>query len=154
MTTETITTNADIDADTDTDARVAALAKFLGIDTDEVEESTYGDNQFDAEGAEYLVLTDSEADEAVTERIREDLWTFNPSFLAGETGIDQDVYDAIANNGKCESNNDAIYSLVKSTCGLDSLVSEAVAADGRGHFMSSYDGEENEEGEYFIYRTN
>lgn len=24
----------------------------------------------------------------------------------------------------------------------------------RGHFLSGYDGEENEEGEFFIYRTN
>lgn len=126
----------------------------LGIDADDIEQSTYDEHQFDADGAGYLVLTDAEADEAVTERIREDLWAFNPSFLAGETGIDQDVYEAIANNGKCESNNDAIYSLVKSTCGLESLVAEAVATDGRGHFMSSYDGEENEEGDYYVYRTN
>jgi hypothetical protein len=139
---------------TDTDQRVAALAAYLEIDAEDVTEARYGDNQFDADGAEYLVLTDEEADNKAKEYILDSLWAFNASFLAGETGIDEDVFTAISNNNKCESNNDAISSLIKGTCGFDSLVESAVCADGRGHFMSSYDGEENEQGDFFIYRTN
>jgi hypothetical protein len=41
---------------------------------------------------------------------------------------------------------------------IDSLVEDAISADGRGHFLSSYDGDENEEtvnGQtFYIYRTN
>jgi hypothetical protein len=29
---------------------------------------------------------------------------------------------------------------------------DAISTDGRGHFISSYDGEENEQGDYYIYR--
>ena len=142
------------DEESDLDLRKSALAAYLGIEAEDITEASYGKNQFDADGAEYLVLTDDEADEHATEYIKDSLWAFNPSFLAGETGIDQDVYDALVKNDKCESNNDAVYSLVKATCGLDTLVESAISADGRGHFMSSYDGEENEEGQFFIYRTN
>ncbi len=53
-----------------------------------------------------------------------------------------------------ERSNDAVLSLVERTCGLDDFVEDAVSADGRGHFLSHYDGEENEQGEYFIYRLN
>src|SRR4051812_27567705 len=68
-----------------------------------------------------------------------------PSFLAEMTDFDQEVFEAIADNGKCESNNDVIYNTIKKTCGIDTFVEAAISADGRGHFMSSYDGNENEE---------
>jgi len=63
---------------------------------------------------------------------------------------------ATANN--CESNNDTIYNLIEKLDDIDSFVSAAISADGRGHFMSSYDGNENEETvngiTYYIYRIN
>lgn len=109
-----------------------------------------GDNRVDYDEAQhhfdsqnYLVLTDEEADEAVREEIEEMLWAFNSSFLAGETGIDEDVFLALFNNGKCESNNDAIASLIKSTCGLQEFVDSAAGHDGRGHFLD-VNLEENE----------
>ena len=36
----------------------------------------------------------------------------------------------------------------------DSVIEEAIAVDGCGHFIASYDGVENEMDEYFIYRLN
>lgn len=136
---------------TDTEARIAALAVHLECDVDDISEASYGENTFDAEGGEYMVLTDDEADQRAADYIKDSLWAFNASFLSGETGIDESVFEAIQNNGKCESNNDAIASCIDD---IDSFVESAISADGRGHFMSSYDGEENEEGEYFIYRVN
>ncbi len=159
-TTNTNTTIVETETEetNDTNPRILALAKFLEIDAEEVSESTYDEKQFDAEGGEYLVLTDSEADDRAAKYIKDSLWAFNASFLAGETSIDQDVYDAIIKNDKCESNNDAMLSLISSTCGIEDFVKSAISADGRGHFMSSYDGEENEaevNGEtFYIYRTN
>lgn len=104
---------------------------------------------------DYLVLTDEEADEKAKEYILDSVWAFTPSFLASFTGFDIEVFEAIQNNGRCESNNSAILSMIEDE---DEFVSDAISADGRGHFMSTYDGEENEEtvnGEtFYIYRIN
>lgn len=103
----------------------------------------------------YEILTDDEANERCKDYILETLWAFNADFLAGETGIDSAVFEAIQGNGKCEDNNEAIKSCIDD---LDSFVESAIGADGRGHFLSSYDGEENEieidNETYYVYRTN
>lgn len=120
-------------------------------------------DEYEENNGDYLVLTDSEADEKAAEYIKDTLWAFNASFLAGETGIDEEVFKAIQANGKCESNNDAIESCIDD---MESFVEAAISADGRGHFLAGYDFEENEQtveiypaGDtanqtYYIYRTN
>ena len=45
-----------------------------------------------------------------------------------------------------------ILALIEETCRIDKFVDDAIDTDGRGHFISSYDGEEVEAEEYFIYR--
>ena len=116
----------------------------------EVEE--YDENDYNKD---YLVLTDEEADDKAKEYILDSVWAFTPSFLSSETGIDIEVFEAIQGNGRCESNNDAILSMIKDENGF---VEEAIRSDGRGHFISSYDGHENEEvvndTTYYIYRQN
>jgi hypothetical protein len=106
----------------------------------------------------YIVLTDSEADDKAAEYIKDSLWAFNASFLASETGLDEEIFQAIQDNGRCESNNDIIYNTINKLGNMDEFIDAAISADGRGHFMSSYDGNENEEtvnGEmFFIYRIN
>lgn len=105
-------------------------------------------------GEDYLIVTDDEADEACKENIEECLWAFNANFLEGETGIDAKVFEAL--QPQCESANDAIRSIIDGSCGIDEFVESAVSADGRGHFLNSYDGEERElgteNGYYFIYQ--
>ena len=138
-----------------------ALMQFNG------EEFTIrGDQAFDSEGNEiaefeevyYMVLTDEEADEKAADYIKESLWAFNATFLADMTDIPYEAFKAIADNGKCESNNEAIERIINKTCGMDEFVQAAVNADGRGHFLSGYDGNENEETlegiTFYIYRTN
>lgn len=106
----------------------------------------------------YICLTDEEADKKAADYIKDSLWAFNASFLSEQTGLDAEVFEAIANNGKCESNNDTLYNLISKMGDIESFISDAISADGRGHFMSSYDGEETEEtinGEtFYIYRMN
>jgi hypothetical protein len=134
--------------------RITALANFLGVKKSTITEG-YDEFTFETEeNGEYMVLTDKEADARAEEDIKETLWAFNPSFLSSETGIDEEVFKAIQDNGRCESNNEAIESIVNSTCGIDGFIEEAITADSRGHFINSYDGEESQEGEYFIYRVN
>ena len=55
-------------------------------------------------------------------------------------------------NGKFESNNSAIKSLIED---IQHLIDDAVRCDGRGQFLASYDGDEIElEGGLFAYRVN
>lgn len=110
------------------------------------------DQSFSLGSATYRVLTDDEANAAAREYIEDSLWAFNADFLAGQTGIDAVAFKPLAD--LCESANAAVLAMVKGTCGLDTFVAAAISADGRGHHLSSYDGEENEQGKFYIYRTN
>lgn len=120
----------------------------------EVEE--YDDDNYNND---YLVLTDDEADEKAADYIKDSLWAFNASFLSSETGYPIEVFEGLQD--KCESANDAVGALIdsnKSDTNLKYFIDAAISADGRGHFMSSYDGNENEETingtTYYIYRQN
>ena len=112
--------------------------------------------QDDIDAQDYYVLTDEEADERCTEYIKEALWTFKASFLAGETGIDEEVFTRLAEG--YDSSNEAIESIINANGGMDSFVKAAVSADGRGHFLNGYDGTEKEATyngtTYYIYRMN
>jgi hypothetical protein len=133
--------------------KTLALAKYLDEDIDSISESSHDDCLFEVGSREYLVLTDDEADERAADYIKDSLWAFNSSFLASYCDMPEEMFKAVQD--KCESSNDAVLQCVeRADGGLKGFIEEAVAADGRGHFMSSYDGEENEEGDYFIYRTN
>lgn len=111
---------------------------------------------------DYLVLTDKEADEKAAKYIKDSLWAFNAEFLAAQTDLPVEVFTAIIENGKCESNNDVMEQIINKSGDMEEFISSAISADGRGHFMSSYDGNENEEsinveGErftFYIYRIN
>ena len=125
-----------------------ALAKFLDCDVEEAKQQI--------EDGAYLVLTDEEADEKAKESIIDSLWAFNASFILSECGLDLSGEESLKEmqESVCEGAQDFIYSLIDKTCGIDSFVESAISADGRGHFLASYDFEENEEGNYFIYRIN
>lgn len=132
-----------------------ALANFLGESICAIKEvayDTYGAPTFSVGKQEYIVTTDREADAAVTEYIRQAVWAFRPSFLSGMTDIPEEAFAGLAS--QCESGNDWVLGLVKKTCGWGAFVDAAISADGRGHFLASYDGKEIESGGYYIYRTN
>ena len=130
--------------------RVIALAIHLGeYDFEDVE--SYIDS-------DYLVYTDEEADEAVREYIEETVWAFSPSFLQAHTGVDSNTIMQIQNT-QLDSPNEVLTAMIKD---FDAFVEDAVRCDGRGHFLATYDHEENyvsfsnEEGKnvtYFIYRV-
>ncbi len=136
----------------DDPTRKEVLAHYLECDVDDLDGDD-DDESFELGSKEYLVLTDSEADEKAAEYIKDSLWAFNSSFLASYCDLPEEMFKAVQD--KCESGNDAVLQCVeRADGGLQGLIEEAISADGRGHFMSSYDGEENEEGDYFIYRVN
>jgi len=140
--------------------RMEALAKHLGITLEEgetwedhIEEVSYDENTFDAEGGTYLVLTDEEADKAASDYIRESLWAFNAEFLADNTDLPAEVFSMIQAE-RSEDANEVFTTLVTKCGDIEELISDAIGADGRGHFLAPYDFEESQEGEFYIYRTN
>lgn len=121
--------------------KIEVLAKFLDIDLDDAE------NLIDHD--DYLVLTDDEADKHAMDCIRETLFAFNVDFLAGETNLPSEVFTAL--QSQYEDSNDTILELIPD---FDDFVQTAISYDGRGHFISGYDGNENELNGFFIYRLN
>lgn len=146
--------------------KLEAICKFLDTDYSKnsddcaVSENYPQENVYEYLNEEYLVLTDEEADKACYEYIKNNLWVFNSKFIsyyieAFDSLEQKDFYEAIQTLEQireklCESSNAVFLSLVGNQ--LDRLIADAIASDGRGHFLATYDGEENEEGEYFIYQ--
>jgi len=104
----------------------------------------------------FLVLTDEEANARARDYIEESLWAFNASFLAGQTGLPEAAFAGLSE--QCECGNEPIRQMIQATCGIESLVEAAISADGRGHWLASYDHEEvefnNGRMTFFIYRIN
>mgnify|MGYP003140112926 CR=1 FL=1 len=124
------------------------LSTHLGVCVSEAE--SYIDSE------DYLVLTDEQADEAVREYIEQTLWAFTPSFLSAHTNVSEEAIKKIQE--LYEGANDALAEMIKD---FDEFVEDAIACDGRGHFLAFYDGNENEvtyksidnvETDYYIYR--
>lgn len=136
------------------DPRAVALASaFPGCP---VEINPYDPWRFTVDGnAEYRVLTDDEATDETEMKIHESLWSFNVDFLAR-------YVPALANpraakawedmlGALCEDANGLVAALVGDRLG--EMITDAIRADGRGHFLAHYDGEEIEIGNYRIYRV-
>lgn len=124
-----------------------ALASFNGDDIYRRNNKYYyscddtevmGDNLSD----DYLVLTDDEADEYVKEEIKNLVWTFKPEFIIDHTELPYESEEMIKTfqEEKCEGANETILAMIDD---FDEFVRDAISADGRGHFLAHYDGEEN-----------
>ena len=106
--------------------RVIALAMHFG-----------DDYNFDFEDVDgfidngYLVYTDEEADEAVREYIEETVWAFTPSFLQAHTGVSTDIIRQMQES--MSEPNEALTAMIKD---FDHFVEDAIACDGRGHFLA------------------
>lgn len=143
----------------ETKDRIAALAQHLDEDPETMAEGRA--SEIDAGRRSYLVLTDEEADERAREEIENSLWAFQTTFLRAHSKILGSMNEAgikawdQARETMCEEANDLVRALIDD---LDHLVADAIACDGRGHFVSGYDGEENEatyQGRtVYIYRVN
>lgn len=130
--------------------KVEAVAEFMDLNEIGKANITHQDDHYYTYGnEEYMVLTDEEADDKVKEYIKETVWAFNPTFLSDHSGIDEEVFIKLQES--CETANDAIFKLIRN---FDNLVKDAIYVDGRGHFLAGYDGNENEQGDFYLYRTN
>jgi hypothetical protein len=139
-----------------------AAAKVLGCDVEDVREErydSYGLKVYSYAGIEYAIGDDEEATEAANEYIKQSLWSFNASFILSHSkaGYNAEVEKALKEmQGKlCESANELVRAIIED---IDNFVEDAISADGRGTFLSSYDSNEVEvviDGEYYYaYRLN
>lgn len=132
---------------------------------EEAEELFYDERfeSFQCGSWEYKVLTEEEADEATRESILESLWAFVPRFILEHTEFyrtsseaeDKAFCKALEElqQSICESANPVIKALIED---LDEFVKDAISEDERGHFLSTYDGNEweSKDGKFYIYRIN
>jgi Mg2+ and Co2+ transporter CorA len=106
----------------------------------------YNESNFKAFEKEYIIYTEEEREQAVKEYIKGSIWSFNTDFILDYVGINYN--DRIIKSLQkmqmelCEDANDLILAMIND---FDKFVIDAINADGYGHFLSSYDGEENEE---------
>lgn len=135
--------------------KVWALMQHLDeTDPDEIETCSYDSDTLTAHGDNYLVCTSEEADTKVYESIAESLWAFHAPFIAIACGLPSEAAEMILSHQEqlCEGANLTIRALIDNSCGLDDFVENAIGADGRGHFLNSYDGNEYEVAAFFIYQ--
>ena len=129
-----------------TQAKVVGFTEHLDIEAEDINDVSISDDEctFEIHGGEYLVCTDEEADEKSKEEITQLLWAFNTDFIAGHVPkhINASMIDAC--KGRYEDSNDDILELIKAGTGIDKFVEEAIAADGRGHNLDTYSGDEEE----------
>lgn len=136
-----------------------ATAEELTEKISAVYDESYG--TFGIIGNEYKVLTDEEADEAAADYIKESLWAFNPEFILQHSTAsekttareNEEIIKALrmVQESICEGANALVKALISD---IDAFIDDAIDADGRGHSLSSWDGEEHESKNFFIYRTN
>ena len=136
-----------------------ALIEFLKneyqeeIKEEEVTTATYNKNIFCFYDKEFLILTDEEAEEEAKKEIKFTLWAFNSDFIIEHSKIEYSdrVCEILRNmqSELCEGCQEFIEALIED---FDEFCEDAIQADGRGHFLSYYDGAENEQNGFFIYR--
>lgn len=138
-------------------AKKEALALYLEVNKEELDESKYDSDIFIHGNAEYLVLTGKEMDQRTEEYIMDSLWAFNSDFIGSHSNLNAPALKALSKMQAelCEDANELVKAVIRD---IDHFVKDAVLSDGRGHFLSGYDGEENEiehkKVMFYIYRTN
>ncbi len=125
-------------------------------------------------GSEFLVCSDAAATKRARAHIRESLWAFNTDFILARSKINSDESRPYAGSGHfdrvekafkemqgklCEDANEIVFAVLRS---FKAFAADAIAADGRGHFLSQYDGKEHEvrtktdglpDEYYYVYRV-
>jgi hypothetical protein len=131
-----------------------ALSNYLGVENENEIEQIDEDN-FSYDNADYIVWTDEQAQTSAEQYIRDSLWAFNVDFIAdhAKANLNKTARKAIAEmqGALCEDANPINEAIIDD---IDDFINDAIETDGRGHFLNTYDGKENEQDGYYIYRVN
>lgn len=117
---------------------VEEVSNVENIEFDEIE---VDGNIITIEGDEYIILDEDEIKERMDQHIQKTASYFNHDFLANMTDLPEEVFQRLIDK------NEAVYKLIEKTCGIEEFIEECLSADGAGHFLNSYDGNEYELGE-------
>lgn len=132
-----------------------ALAKHLEVDEILIDKSKHNRDVFSLRSAEFIVLHADDLDDALADRIKENLWAFKADFIASHTknGLSPACIDAIETMQRelADDCQPIVEALIDD---LPAFIEDAVRSDGAGHFLASYDGKEIVVDEFFIYRLN
>lgn len=134
---------------TATDQKLYALGEYFAAPADTITKEDYDHHGLDVytvNGDSYAIGTDEEADAAARDYITDTLWAFKAEFILDCCNLDRSGAESLGDMQEKagENANAFILSLITQTCGLDYFCEEALRWDGRGHFLSPYDGEEIE----------
>ena len=138
--------------------KLAALATYLECDAADLtleRHDHYGLAVYSIGSAEYAIGDDSQADEAAENYISDTLWAFRASFVLSFCKIRGERAEKAFEKMQselCEDANEIVLAMIGDN--VARFVSQAISADGRGHFLSGYDGDENEQDGFYIYRIN
>jgi len=133
--------------------RIRTLSRYLDLPPTEIEELSGLANYFGApRGQEYLVYTNEEASREAQASIEDSLWTIPAEVIIRYTNLPKEAEEMIGlfQDKKMERANETIRALIKN---IDVFMRDVISDIGRGHFLSSYDGIETKEGDFFIYRV-
>ena len=137
----------------DIQKRKESLATLLDVNIEDIECIDEMDNTFMVDNEEYLVLTDTEAREKTEAYIKDSLCYFSTDFIYLHSifyGKNEDCTDVIKAIQDKEDSS-LIEDIIED---MDSFIEDAIISDGMGHFLATYDNEENSQGDYLIYRIN
>lgn len=137
------------------DPKIAALARYLECSPNDIIDG-YGDHEYDMGSQTWVVTTDEEADTLAEIRVKDNLWAFNSNFLCHYTSA-LDTYKARKAFDKmreilCEDAQEFVVALLGNR--LEECIKDAITEDGRGHFISQYDGMEIKVDSFYLYRVN
>lgn len=126
------------------DLKILALKDYFNIDEKTLNEYfSHETNLYSDKTSDYLILTEEEANYAVGYYIMHSLWAFSPEFLSSQTDVDEKIFQILQEN-LYEECNDFFLTIIEQSCGIQNFVNSAIQCDGRGHFLSTYDGKEEE----------
>lgn len=141
-----------------TDKKIAALAEYFGIAPERISknnnENIYNTCMYLIDDNRFYVADEREADKLARAFILEDIWSFRPEFILDHSKALQEGGSQAVSAFKqmqevmCENCTPIVKALIDD---IDRFVKDAIAIEGRGHFISLYDGEEHEKNGIKIY---
>ena len=143
------------------EARIEAVQKYMKdveceeVSTEDIQPTTWGENTFDAEHCELLVLTDEEADTLCRAEIRESFWAFSSSWLQNRLDWSDALTRCIQKMQEelCEDANEIMIRILGND-EVDAITEEELC--DRGRYLAHYDDDEHEIGigdqTLYVYR--
>lgn len=128
------------------DAAINVYNEYIGTIESQDDIRQTSNDEFVIDGRTILVLTEDESLVRATEIIKNSISYFEPEYLANKTGLPEETFEGL------EGKDDVVLKIIESQMPLSEFIKDAVKYEGYGPFISGYDGEQYEYGDYFVYQ--